>query len=223
MSQTRPETIAVIGLGYVGLPVALSFAKKLPDHRLRHQAAPHRRAAERSRRHCRGGEPTSCKASAIKFTSNPEDLAEATFFIVAVPTPIDKQQPPRSRGRWSARRETVGKNLRKGDVVVYESTVYPGVTEEVCGPILESGCRACKRGVDFFLGYSPERINPGDKEHTFERIMKVVSGQDAASARARGRRLRLGRDRRRAPRASRSRWPRPPRSSRTPSAISTSR
>jgi UDP-N-acetyl-D-galactosamine dehydrogenase len=178
MSQTRSETIAVIGLGYVGLPVALSFAKKYPT--IGFDIKQRRIDELRSGRDVTAEvESHELRGSPIKFTSNPEDLAEATFIIVAVPTPIDKNNRPDLRPVVGAS-EIVGKHLRKGAVVVYESTVYPGVTEEVCGPVLErqSGMRA---GHDFFLGYSPERINPGDKEHTFERIIKVVSGQDAAT------------------------------------------
>ena len=178
MSQTRHETIAVIGLGYVGLPVALSFAKKYPTIGF---DIKQRRIEELRRGHDATAEVESHEltSSKIKFTATPEDLAEATFIIVAVPTPIDKNNRPDLRPVVGAS-EIVGKHLRKGAVVVYESTVYPGVTEEVCGPVLErlSGMRS---GRDFFLGYSPERINPGDKEHTFERIIKVVSGQDAAT------------------------------------------
>jgi UDP-N-acetyl-D-galactosamine dehydrogenase len=178
MSQTRHETIAVIGLGYVGLPVALSFAKKYPTIGF---DIKQRRIEELRRGHDATAEVESHEltSSKIKFTATPEDLAEATFIIVAVPTPIDKNNRPDLRPVVGAS-EIVGKHLRRGAVVVYESTVYPGVTEEVCGPVLErlSGMRS---GQDFFLGYSPERINPGDKEHTFERIIKVVSGQDAAT------------------------------------------
>jgi UDP-N-acetyl-D-galactosamine dehydrogenase len=178
MSQSRHETIAVIGLGYVGLPVALSFAKKYPTIGF---DIKQRRIDELRKGHDATAEVGSHEltSSKIKFTSSPEDLAEATFIIVAVPTPIDQNNRPDLRPVVGAS-ELVGKNLRKGAVVVYESTVYPGVTEEVCGPVLErlSGMRS---GQDFFLGYSPERINPGDKEHTFERIVKVVSGQDAAT------------------------------------------
>jgi UDP-N-acetyl-D-galactosamine dehydrogenase len=178
MSQTRHETIAVIGLGYVGLPVALSFAKKYPTIGF---DIKQRRIEELRRGHDATAEVDSHEltSSKIKFTANPEDLAEATFIIIAVPTPIDKNNRPDLRPVVGAS-EFIGKHLRKGAVVVYESTVYPGVTEEVCGPVLErvSGMRS---GQDFFLGYSPERINPGDKEHTFERIIKVVSGQDAAT------------------------------------------
>jgi UDP-N-acetyl-D-glucosamine/UDP-N-acetyl-D-galactosamine dehydrogenase len=178
MSQTRHETIAVIGLGYVGLPVALSFAKKYPTIGF---DIKQRRIEELRRGHDATAEVESHEltSSKIEFTANPEDLAEATFIIIAVPTPIDKNNRPDLRPVVGAS-EFIGKHLRKGAVVVYESTVYPGVTEEVCGPVLErvSGMRS---GQDFFLGYSPERINPGDKEHTFERIIKVVSGQDAAT------------------------------------------
>ncbi|ACY17697.1 nucleotide sugar dehydrogenase [Haliangium ochraceum] len=178
MSQSTQETIAVIGLGYVGLPVALSFAKKYPTIGFD--------ISERRIKELREGldvtaevESEDLTSSKIKFSADPADLAEATFIIVAVPTPIDKNNRPDLTPVIGASR-TVGKNLRKGAVVVYESTVYPGVTEEECGPVLEqeSGLKA---GEDFFLGYSPERINPGDKEHTFERIVKVVSGQDAAT------------------------------------------
>ncbi|MCL5283706.1 MAG: nucleotide sugar dehydrogenase, partial [Armatimonadetes bacterium] len=112
----------------------------------------------------------------IRFTSDPADLVGITFFVVAVPTPIDSQKRPDLNPLITAS-EIVGKAMQSGAVVVYESTVYPGVTEEICGPVLErvSGLR---QGVDFKLGYSPERINPGDKEHTLEKIMKVVSGED---------------------------------------------
>jgi len=113
------------------------------------------------------------------MTADASGLADCTFYIVAVPTPIDGNNRPDLGPMISASR-TIGPYLRKGDIVVYESTVYPGVTEEVCGPILDevSGLR---NGVDYFLGYSPERINPGDKEHTFEKVMKVVSGQTPAA------------------------------------------
>jgi UDP-N-acetyl-D-galactosamine dehydrogenase len=110
------------------------------------------------------------------MTADPAKLADCTFYIVAVPTPIDGNNRPDLRPVISASR-TVGPHLKKGDCVVYESTVYPGVTEEVCGPILDE-LSGLKNGVDYFLGYSPERINPGDKEHTFEKILKVVSGQN---------------------------------------------
>src|SRR5262245_63122738 len=110
------------------------------------------------------------------MTSNAAALKQATFFVVAVPTPVDRYNRPDLTPVVKAS-ETVGRALKKGDVVVYESTVYPGVTEEICGPILAriSGLR---QSVDFKLGYSPERINPGDREHTLERVIKVVSGED---------------------------------------------
>jgi UDP-N-acetyl-D-glucosamine/UDP-N-acetyl-D-galactosamine dehydrogenase len=172
------EKIAVIGLGYVGLPVALAFARKLPTVGFDIRQA---RIDDLRRGHDETAEVTAeaLTSSGIELTADPARLADCTFFIVAVPTPIDRDNRPDLRPMISAS-HTVGPYLKPGDVVVYESTVYPGVTEDVCGPILaeRSGLVA---GRDFFLGYSPERINPGDKEHTFERIVKVVSGQDAAT------------------------------------------
>ena len=173
------ERIAVIGLGYVGLPVALAFAAKFPNtigfdiDRRRIEAL---QAGDDWTGEC---EPAVLAASSIRFSADPADLADATFFVVAVPTPIDANNQPDLRAVQGASR-TVGGALKAGDVVVYESTVYPGVTEEVCGPILAeiSGLTA---GEDFHLGYSPERINPGDKLHTIEKITKVVSGDDAAT------------------------------------------
>jgi UDP-N-acetyl-D-glucosamine/UDP-N-acetyl-D-galactosamine dehydrogenase len=119
------------------------------------------------------------KASTLNMTASPDELKKATFFVVAVPTPVDHNNTPDLTPVVKAS-ETVGRALKKGDVVVYESTVYPGVTEDVCGPILAK-VSGLKQGVDFKLGYSPERINPGDKQHTLERITKVVSGEDAAT------------------------------------------
>jgi UDP-N-acetyl-D-galactosamine dehydrogenase len=175
MRTLEQEKIAVISLGYVGLPVALSFGRKLPtvgfDIR-------QRRIDELKKGHDDTMEVTTeqlTSATRLELTADPARLADCTFFIVAVPTPIDSNNRPDLGPMISASR-TVGPHLKRGDVVVFESTVYPGVTEEVCGPILDekSGLR---NGVDYFLGYSPERINPGDKEHSFEKIMKVVSGQ----------------------------------------------
>ena len=178
--QMRPleqEKIAVIGLGYVGLPVAISFGRKLPtvgfDIR-------QRRVDELKKGHDETMEVTAeqlTSAKQLELTADPAKLSECTFYIVAVPTPIDSNNRPDLEPMISASK-TIAPHLKKGDIVVYESTVYPGVTEEVCGPILDerSGLR---NGTDYFLGYSPERINPGDKEHTFEKIMKVVSGQNA--------------------------------------------
>ena len=169
--------IAVIGLGYVGLPVALAFADKFPGtvgfdiHQVKVKEL--RRGDDRT-----GEVPAGVlRGSSLLITSDTEALRECTFFVVAVPTPIDKNRNPDLRPLLSAA-ETVGRALKKGDIVVFESTVYPGVTEEICGPVLAriSGMR---QGIDFKLAYSPERINPGDKEHTLSHIVKVVSGEDA--------------------------------------------
>ena len=172
------ERIAVIGLGYVGLPVALGFAKKFEDvvgfdiHA--------EKVAELNSGYDRNHEvPESVlKATKLRMTSDPKALEGRTFFVVAVPTPVDQNNVPDLTPVVKAS-ETVGRALSKGAVVVYESTVYPGVTEDICGPILEkmSGLQRS----DFRLGYSPERINPGDHEHTLEKIVKVVSGEDAAT------------------------------------------
>jgi UDP-N-acetyl-D-glucosamine/UDP-N-acetyl-D-galactosamine dehydrogenase len=176
--MTAPEKIAVIGLGYVGLPVALSFARKLPTvgFDIRQRRIDDLREGKDETHEVTSDALTG---STIELTADPARLADCTFFIVAVPTPIDHDHRPDLGPLRSASR-TVAPHLKQGDVVVYESTVYPGVTEDVCGPILEDGS-GLKAGRDFFLAYSPERINPGDKQHTFERIMKVVSGQDAAT------------------------------------------
>ena len=170
------EKIAVIGLGYVGLPVALAFAKCFP-HTVGFDVNSHK--IDELKRHVdRTGEVPgeTLATSPITFSSDPKDLRETTFFVVAVPTPVDTNRRPDLRFMKSAS-ETVGKVLQPGAVVVYESTVYPGVTEEICGPILEQ-VSGLKQGVDFTLGYSPERINPGDKVHTLENIVKIVSGED---------------------------------------------
>jgi UDP-N-acetyl-D-glucosamine/UDP-N-acetyl-D-galactosamine dehydrogenase len=176
MRSLEQEKIAVIGLGYVGLPVALSFGRKLAtvgfDIR-------QRRVDELKKGHDETLEVTSeqlAAAEKLELTADPAKLKECTFYIVAVPTPIDSNNRPDLGPMLSASR-TIGPHLKKGDVVVFESTVYPGVTEDECGPILDEKS-GLKNGVDYFLGYSPERINPGDKEHTFEKIMKVVSGQN---------------------------------------------
>jgi UDP-N-acetyl-D-galactosamine dehydrogenase len=169
------EKIAVIGLGYVGLPVALAFARKV--HGTIGFDIDARRVADLSRGHDWTGETSADELKApIKLTSDEKDLKDVTMFIVCVPTPIDNERRPDFRPLVNASR-TVGRSLSKGAVVVYESTVYPGATEEICGPVLEE-ISSLKCGADFKLGYSPERINPGDREHTLERIVKVVSGQD---------------------------------------------
>jgi UDP-N-acetyl-D-glucosamine/UDP-N-acetyl-D-galactosamine dehydrogenase len=173
------ERIAIVGLGYVGLPVALAFARRFPGTIGFDVSTA--KVDELARGFDRTGEiePDELTSSGLRVTADPEELRGATFFVVAVPTPIDGHRRP-DLGYLERASEILGTVIAPGAVVVYESTVYPGVTEDVCGPILErvSGLR---RGRDFFLGYSPERINPGDKEHTLERIVKVVAGEDAAT------------------------------------------
>jgi UDP-N-acetyl-D-galactosamine dehydrogenase len=170
------ERVAVIGLGYVGLPVALAFARKFPG--TVGFDIDRDKVEELRRGHDRNREQTTetLQATTLRMTSEPADLKGCTFFVVAVPTPVDRNNVPDLTPVERAS-ETVARALSPGTIVVYESTVYPGVTEDVCGPILESAS-GLKRGVDFKLGYSPERINPGDKEHALEKITKVVSGED---------------------------------------------
>ncbi|MDE0582094.1 nucleotide sugar dehydrogenase [Planococcus sp. A6] len=166
--------IGLVGLGYVGLPVAVAFGKK--HHIIGFDINENRIASLQS-----GTDYTNevtdeeLQAANIEFTSNGSKLSEANFLIVAVPTPINEHNQPDLTPLVKAS-ETVGKHLSKGTIVVYESTVYPGATEEVCVPVLEK-FSGLEYGVDFFVGYSPERINPGDKEHTFTTITKVVAGQ----------------------------------------------
>ena len=169
------ERIACVGLGYVGLPVALAFARKFPGtvgfdiHK--------EKVDELRRGYDRNHECPEdvLKQTTLEMTADPKKLDGCTFFVVAVPTPVDKNNVPDLTPVVKAS-ETVGKALTKGAVVVYESTVYPGVTEDICGPILSKVSGLARS--DFKLGYSPERINPGDHEHTLERITKVVSGED---------------------------------------------
>ncbi|MFA6895559.1 MAG: nucleotide sugar dehydrogenase [Bacteroidales bacterium] len=168
--------LALIGLGYVGLPIALEFAKKISVigfdvnedklEKMRHKVDP-----------CRELDENAFKNVDIEFTSSIEKLKEATFFIVAVPTPIDESNFPDLKYLLDAT-TVAGKVLKKGDYVVYESTVYPGCTEEDCIPILEK-ISGLKFGTDFKVGYSPERINPGDKVNTLTNTKKIVSGCDA--------------------------------------------
>jgi UDP-N-acetyl-D-galactosamine dehydrogenase len=170
--------ISVVGLGYVGLPVAVAFGKK--SHTVGFDVNPER-IRELSVGHDRTGEVTSEDLSItdILFTDRIEDLRLADFHIVAVPTPVDEAHQPDLSLLLKAS-ETVGKALKSGDIVVYESTVYPGVTENECVPVLEKAS-GLSCGIDFTVGYSPERINPGDREHSFTKIKKVVSGQDPAT------------------------------------------
>jgi UDP-N-acetyl-D-galactosamine dehydrogenase len=170
--------VSVVGLGYVGLPVAITFGKV---ERVVGFDISRQRIEELRQGHDRTGEVADHDLAAAKvyFTNFPEDLRAADFHIIAVPTPVDTAKQPDFKPLLRAS-EVVGKQLKQGDVVVYESTVYPGATEEICIPMLEqsSGLRC---GTDFTVGYSPERINPGDKEHSFTRITKVVSAQDQAT------------------------------------------
>lgn len=167
--------ISVVGLGYVGLPVAVAFGKK---EQCIGFDINHERIEELKNNVDRTDEVTrdDLKRTNVLYTSNLEDLKLADFHIVAVPTPIDEANRPDLSPLDKVSR-TIGKVLKKGDIVVYESTVYPGVTEEYCVPILEE-VSGLKCGSDFTVGYSPERINPGDKERTFTTILKIVSGQD---------------------------------------------
>lgn len=170
------RVISVVGLGYVGLPVAVGFGKLARTIGFDINAA---RLSALKNGHDVNREVSAdeLKAADIHYTSDVQDLKQANFHIVTVPTPIDKAKRPDLTPLIKASK-TVGKALKKGDIVVYESTVYPGVTEEECLPILEA-VSGLKGGVDFKVGYSPERINPGDKEHRFATITKIVSGMDA--------------------------------------------
>ena len=170
------EKLAVVGLGYVGMPLAVAFAEHFP-------VVGYDVNAEKIAQYKAGRDATmevgdaAVAASGVDFTSDETRLQEAGFVVVAVPTPINGDKTPDLTPVIGASR-TVGRNLKKGAIVVYESTVYPGVTEDVCVPILEkeSGLHC---GTDFKVGYSPERINPGDKIHTLRTIRKIVSGMDA--------------------------------------------
>jgi len=175
MSRSTKRHVSVIGLGYVGLPVAVSFGKKTE---VIGYDKNQNRIKDLKNGYDATGEISSSELalSKVRFTSNSDEISKADFHIVTVPTPVDKNKKPDLEFLLLASK-TIGKILKKGDIVVYESTVYPGVTEHECAPVLESESKL-KCGKDFFLGYSPERINPGDKEHTFETIIKVVSAQD---------------------------------------------
>ncbi|MDY0254102.1 MAG: nucleotide sugar dehydrogenase [Tenuifilaceae bacterium] len=175
----KKEKLAVIGLGYVGLPIAIEFAKKLkvvgfdikPD-----RVELMKKGVDPSREL----EAEAFEGCDIYYTANPNDLSDAKFYVVAVPTPIDDHNLPDLKPVLAAT-ETVAKVLKKGDYVVYESTVYPGCTEEDCVPLLEK-VSGLKYIEDFKVGFSPERINPGDREHTLTKIIKVTSGCDEESA-----------------------------------------
>lgn len=172
------DKLALIGLGYVGMPIAVAFAKKVKV--LGFDLNEAKIEAYKS-----GIDPTQevgnevIAKTSVEFTADENKLSEARFFIVAVPTPVNQDKTPDLSPVEGASR-VVGRHLSKGSIVVYESTVYPGVTEDICVPILEAES-GLKCGVDFKVGYSPERINPGDKVHRLETIKKIVSGMDAES------------------------------------------
>ena len=175
--MSHGRKIAVVGLGYVGLPVAVGFARSgvsvigfdVDDIRLNELRAGQDRTRE--------VEPTDLKLPNLTYASDPAALAMADFFIVTVPTPIDASRRP-DLGAMLSASKTIGRVLKPGAIVVYESTVYPGAVEEDCIPVLEASS-GLSAGREFTVGYSPERINPGDKTHRFETITKVVSAQDA--------------------------------------------
>lgn len=174
----KEEKLAVVGLGYVGMPIAVSFAKHI-------DVIGYDNNKEKIQLYKSGIDPTKevgndvIAKTTIHFTHDESDLKKALFFIVAVPTPVNQDTSPDLSPVISAS-QVVGRNLSKGSIVVYESTVYPGVTEEICVPILEKES-GLKCGQDFKVGYSPERINPGDHNHRLENIVKIVSGMDADS------------------------------------------
>lgn len=171
----KKETMAVVGLGYVGMPIAVEFAKYL-------NVIGYDLNTSKIQLYQSGIDPTNevgnnlIKQTTMDFTSNKEDLKKAKFFIIAVPTPINSDKTPDLTPVEEASR-IVGQSISKGSIIVYESTVYPGVTEDICATILEN-ISGLKCGVDFKIGYSPERINPGDKIHRLTNIKKIVSGMD---------------------------------------------
>ena len=182
--------ISIIGLGYVGLPLAVEFAKKyqtvgfdINQARINELTNGHDHTLEVEDEHLKsvidGTHPEFLDGAGIKFTSNIDDIKDCNIYIVTVPTPVDNHNRPDLTPLYKAS-ETVGKVLSRGDIVVYESTVYPGVTEEECVPVLER-VSGLKFNADFYCGYSPERINPGDKEHTVTKILKVTSGSTPES------------------------------------------
>lgn len=188
MTNTNTEVkIAVIGLGYVGLPLAVEFAKKytvlgfdINQDRIQELSQGHDRTLEVSDDELKAVLSPSESSIGLRFSNQLEAIAESNFYIITVPTPVDKYNRPVLTPLYKAS-ETVGKVLKKGDIVVYESTVYPGVTEEECVPVLEK-VSGLKFNDDFFVGYSPERINPGDKEHTVSKILKITSGSTPETA-----------------------------------------
>ena len=172
---SKKEKLALVGLGYVGMPIAVAFAKQV-------DVIGFDMNSEKIAKYRNGEDPTeevgndAIRESKVEFTDDERQLRNARFIIVAVPTPVNQDKTPDLTPVEGAS-HTVGRNLQKGSVVVYESTVYPGVTEDICIPILEQES-GLKCGTDFKIGYSPERINPGDKVHRLENIKKIVSGMD---------------------------------------------
>ena len=169
------EKLSLVGLGYVGMPIAVAYAKKI-------KVVGYDFNAEKVELYKKGIDPTrevgddAIKETTVEFTADPEKLRECKFHVVAVPTPVNDDHTP-DLSPVEGASHTLGKYLTKGSIVVYESTVYPGVTEDICVPILEAES-GLKCGVDFKVGYSPERINPGDKVHRLDTITKIVSGMD---------------------------------------------
>ncbi|TNF32379.1 MAG: nucleotide sugar dehydrogenase [Deltaproteobacteria bacterium] len=178
MSEAQGERIAVIGLGYVGLPAVVAFGRVFAETVGFDVSA--RRVEELRRGLDKNGDLTAeeLASSPVRYTDDPDELGGASFYVLAVPTPLTRENRPDLAAVEAAAR-TVAKYLAEGDMVVVESTVYPGVTEEVVGPLLAE-ISGLDQGIDFQLGYSPERINPGDREHGFEAVTKVVAAQDAA-------------------------------------------
>ena len=175
--KTLSSPIAVVGLGYVGLPLAVALARHFPTVGYDLDGI---RIAELREGHDRTGEIDAARMSdsSLTVTDDGADIAGAEIYIVTVPTPVDDQNEP-DLSLIRAACASVGKMLSPGNIVVFESTVYPGVTDDICGPAL-AAASGLVCGQDFFLGYSPERINPGDREHTVDKIAKVVAGQTPA-------------------------------------------
>lgn len=173
--QNGSVSLAVIGMGYVGLPMAVTFAKKVPviGFDINKEKIAHLKSGQDETNEVL---PEELANTTVRFTSDEAELEQAEVYIIAVPTPVDVNHAPECTALTSAS-QIVGRHLKKGCYVIYESTVYPGMTEEICVPILQAQS-GLSMGKDFKVGYSPERINPGDKEHSFENILKVVSGCD---------------------------------------------
>ncbi|MBC6406159.1 MAG: nucleotide sugar dehydrogenase [Rhodospirillales bacterium] len=172
------ERVAVIGLGYVGLPVALAFAR-VAEQAIGFDIDPNRVAELRAGQDSSGAaDPATLKSSKLQVTDRGEALAGSNFFVVGVPTPVDREKRP-DLGPLAAACRSIAGVLEPGAMVVIESTVYPGATEELCGPILAESS-GLVQGRDFQLAYSPERINPGDREHTLQQVVKIVAAEDSA-------------------------------------------